>query len=73
VGEQVRAVVQPEPGVRADDALAAELIAYCRSRLASYKCPRAVEFRAALPRTETGKLSKVAIRAELWAGADRNV
>jgi long-chain acyl-CoA synthetase len=72
-GEQVRAVVQPEPGVRADDELAAELIAYCRARLASYKCPRVVEFRAALLRTETGKLSKVAIRAQLWAGVDRRV
>ena len=72
-GEQVRAVVQPEAGVPADDALAAELIAHCRARLASYKCPRLVEFRDALPRTETGKLAKVDIRAELWAGAERRI
>ncbi|HVW40393.1 MAG TPA: AMP-binding protein [Amycolatopsis sp.] len=68
-GEQVRAVVQPAPGHEASDALAAELIAHCRSRLASFKCPRAVEFRAELPRTETGKLYKRLIRDELWASA----
>jgi long-chain acyl-CoA synthetase len=72
-GEQVRAVVQPEAGVVADDALAAELIAYCRARLAGYKSPRLVEFRATLPRTETGKLAKGGIRAELWAGAERRI
>jgi len=72
-GEQVRAVVELVPDVAPTDELAAELIAYCRERLASYKCPRVVEFRDSLPRTETGKLSKVSIRDELWAGLDRHV
>jgi acyl-CoA synthetase (AMP-forming)/AMP-acid ligase II len=33
-----------------------ELVAYCRERLAHFKCPRTVEFTASLPRLPTGKL-----------------
>jgi acyl-CoA synthetase (AMP-forming)/AMP-acid ligase II len=46
--------------------LEAELIAYCRSRLAAYKCPRSVDFRAELPRHATGKLYKRLLRDEYW-------
>jgi long-chain acyl-CoA synthetase len=35
-----------------------ELISFCRQRLASYKVPRAVEFRKSLPRTSTGKIAR---------------
>jgi long-chain acyl-CoA synthetase len=38
-GEEVQAVVQPHSGVTGDDALAAELIACCRDRLADIQCP----------------------------------
>ena len=38
--------------------MADELIAYCKERLASLKCPRSVDFRTDLPRTDTGKLVK---------------
>jgi len=58
MGEQVLAVVQPADGVAADDVLAAELIDLCRSRIAHFKCPRAVEFMDELPRLPTGKLLK---------------
>ncbi|TDC87053.1 AMP-binding protein [Actinomadura sp. 7K507] len=64
-GEQVRAFVQPMPGHEPSEELAAELIAYCREWLASQKCPRAIEFRQELPRTETGKLYKRLLRDEL--------
>ena len=63
-GEQVRAFVQPAPGHGPSDELAAELIAYCRERLTGHKCPRAVEFRGELPRTDTGKLYKRLLRDE---------
>jgi len=72
-GEQVRAVVEVIDGVATSDDLAAELIAYCRDRLAGYKCPRSVDFRDALPRNETGKLFKRLIREEYWAGTGRAV
>jgi long-chain acyl-CoA synthetase len=57
-GESIVAVVEPIAGRAADDELAAELLAHCREQLASFKCPRRVEFRAALPRTDAGKLYK---------------
>ena len=61
-GEQVKAVVQPVEGVSPDPQLEAQLIAYCRDRLSPIKCPRSIDFAAALPRTATGKLIKREIR-----------
>jgi acyl-CoA synthetase (AMP-forming)/AMP-acid ligase II len=58
MGEQVKAVVQPAPGAVAGPELETELIAYCRERLAHYKCPRSVDFTDQLPRLDTGKLYK---------------
>jgi long-chain acyl-CoA synthetase len=57
-GERVCAFVQVAPGVEAGQELAAELVAYVRERLDSYKCPRQVWFREKLPRNEAGKLVK---------------
>ncbi|MCC6407185.1 MAG: long-chain-fatty-acid--CoA ligase [Planctomycetes bacterium] len=59
-GEAVRAAVVLRPGARAD---AAELQAHCRERLAGFKVPRAIEFLAELPKTGTGKITKLALRA----------
>jgi long-chain acyl-CoA synthetase len=67
-GEEVKAVVQPVVGVDAGPALEAELIAYCRANLATYKCPRTVEFDPALPRDPNGKLYKRRIRERYWQG-----
>jgi acyl-CoA synthetase (AMP-forming)/AMP-acid ligase II len=55
-GESVMAAVHPlaPPG----PALERDLIAYCRERLAAYKCPRAIAFTTDLPRHETGKIYK---------------
>ena len=67
-GEEVKAVVQPVDGVEASPAFAAELIEYCRANLATYKCPRTVEFDAELPRDPNGKLYKRRIRDRYWQG-----
>jgi long-chain acyl-CoA synthetase len=72
-GEQVKAIVELTDGVQPSDALARELIAYCHDRLGRYKCPRTVDFRDHLPRTDTGKIFKRNLRDEYWAGAGRNV
>jgi acyl-CoA synthetase (AMP-forming)/AMP-acid ligase II len=40
-----------------------ELIAHCKTRIASYKCPKSIEFVAELPRLATGKIDKPALRA----------
>ena len=61
-GEEVKAVVELKPGKRGDAQLGEELIAFCRSHLAKYKCPRSVDFVDALPRTDAGKLYKERLR-----------
>jgi acyl-CoA synthetase (AMP-forming)/AMP-acid ligase II len=59
-GETPKAFVVPAPGAVVD---AAELIAYCRDRLAAYKCPTEVDVIAELPRNPTGKVLKRELRA----------
>jgi acyl-CoA synthetase (AMP-forming)/AMP-acid ligase II len=51
----------------------ADLIAYVRTKLAAYKCPKVVEFRDELARTATGKLQKFILRAPYWEGFERQV
>jgi long-chain acyl-CoA synthetase len=69
MGEQVKAVVQPADWSKAGPELEAELIAYCRSQLASLKCPKTIDFEQALPRDITGKMMKRELRARYWEGA----
>ncbi len=66
LGEEVKAVVQTEPGIAGDETLAAELIAFCRQHLAHLKCPRSIDFEAELPRLPTGKLYKRVLRDRYW-------
>lgn len=66
-GEEVKAVVQPVAGIAPGAELEAELIEYCRTRLATYKCPRTIEFDI-LPRDPNGKLYKRRIRDRYWQG-----
>lgn len=58
MGQQVKAVVQPADAAAAGPELEAELIAFCRSRLSAFKCPRSVDFVDELPRLASGKLAK---------------
>jgi acyl-CoA synthetase (AMP-forming)/AMP-acid ligase II len=67
-GETVKALVVVAEGTGVDEAA---LIAFCRERLAHFKCPTSVEFRDALPRTATGKLQKFLLRAPYWEGVTR--
>jgi long-chain acyl-CoA synthetase len=68
-GETVKAVVEVREGVVADDALAAELLGFCRDRLAHFKCPRSVDFDDTLPRFETGKIYRRLVRDRYWPSA----
>jgi long-chain acyl-CoA synthetase len=68
LGEEVKAVVQPSPGVEPGPALERELIAFCREHLAHFKCPRTVDFVTELPRLPTGKLYKRLLRDRYWEG-----
>jgi len=69
-GETVKALVVLRPGPTATER---ELIDFCRSRLAHFKCPTSVEIRDALTRTATGKLQKFKLREPYWSGRERRV
>ncbi len=69
-GETIMALVQLKVGHVAGPELQAELIAFCKQHLASYKVPRRWEFRDDLPRTEAGKLYKRKIRDEYIAAIE---
>jgi len=69
-GETVKALVVLRGG---QDATEEELIEFCRSRLAHFKCPTSVEFRETLARTATGKLQKFKLRGPYWDGLERRV
>ena len=69
-GELVLALVVKSPGSELTEA---ELIAYTKTKLAGYKCPKKVEFRNELARTATGKLQKFKLRAPYWEGFTRQV
>jgi long-chain acyl-CoA synthetase len=61
VGERVKAVVVLETEARGK-VLEEEIIKYCQEKLAHYKCPRAVEFRGEVPKTDVGKVSRRELR-----------
>jgi long-chain acyl-CoA synthetase len=61
-GEEVKAVVEVQQGVLPTQALAGELMDFCRARLAHYKCPRSVDFVETLPRADNGKVYKRLLR-----------
>lgn len=69
-GESVRAIVVLKPGVTAAEA---EIIAFCKDHLASYKKPRSVEFRDTLPKTGSGKIRKAEIREAYWQDQTKRV
>jgi long-chain acyl-CoA synthetase len=66
LGEEVKAVVQPMPGIEPCEALAEELISFCGQSLSRQKVPRSIDFEAALPRLPTGKLYKRLLRDRYW-------
>jgi len=69
-GEMVMALVVKTSGSTLTQA---ELIAYVKTKLAGYKCPKQVEFRTELARTATGKLQKFKLRAPYWEGRERQI
>ena len=73
MGEQIKAVVQPLPGVAADDTLRDSIMAHVREKLGKYKWPRSLDFMDELPREPTGKLLKRTLRDPYWEGRDRAI
>jgi acyl-CoA synthetase (AMP-forming)/AMP-acid ligase II len=69
-GEIVQAVVVLKPGEKVTEQ---EIIEHCKKTLAGYKCPKAVAFWEAIPKTVVGKIIKKDIKAKFWGGKDRMV
>ena len=70
-GEEVKAVVETADGVEDSDELAAEILAYCSTRLAKFKTPKSIDFTEAMPRDPNGKLYKRKLRDPYWEGRDK--
>ena len=69
-GEAVKAFVV----LKADETATAEdIIAFARTRIAAFKCPKSVDFIDTLPRNPSGKILRRDLRAPYWAGKDRAV
>jgi long-chain acyl-CoA synthetase len=62
-GQEVKAAIEVEPGHSVTES---ELISWCKERLASFKCPKSVDFHDALPREAHGKLKKRYLRDAYW-------
>ena len=70
LGEALAAVVEPEPGASLS---ADQVTAWLRQRQSGYKTPRLIEFRADLPREDSGKLFKRKLRDPYWKNAGRRI
>jgi fatty-acyl-CoA synthase len=68
-GERPKAFVTLNDGAAATPE---QIIAFCRDRLAHYKCPDTIEF-GPLPKTSTGKVQKFVLRDREWAGHDKRI
>ncbi len=68
-GETIKAYVTLKEGANATEQ---ELIEFCRSHIAHYKCPKVIEF-SELPKTATGKIQKYVLREKEWVGHERKI
>jgi 2-aminobenzoate-CoA ligase len=68
-GMIVKAYIVLAPGISGDAALVTALQDHVKREIAPYKYPRAIEFIAQLPKTETGKLRRYALRQMAQAAA----
>jgi acyl-CoA synthetase (AMP-forming)/AMP-acid ligase II len=69
-GEVPKAVVVAAAGATVDPD---EVLAWCRVRMASFKCPKSVDVVAELPRNPTGKILKKDLRKPYWEGRERQI
>ncbi len=72
-GEEVKAVIEPAADVDSGEALADEILDFCRDKLAKYKTPRSIDFTNEMPRDPNGKLYKRKLRDPYWEGRERSI
>ena len=71
-GQSVIAFIQPRAHIAPSEELAQELIAWCRAGIATYKAPRAIEFRRELPRSAAGKMQRRVLRDQYMQSAGKS-
>jgi long-chain acyl-CoA synthetase len=69
-GEALVAIIQPAPGAVPH---LNEIRAGLRAKLASYKVPKYLEIRSSLPREDSGKIFKRALRDPYWRNSGRRI
>lgn len=62
-GEVPFAVIVPRTGKNLDEA---EIIQFCKQRMAHFKCPKGISIATELPKTASGKIQKVLLRNQFW-------
>ncbi|WP_328478056.1 acyl-CoA synthetase [Actinoplanes sp. NBC_00393] len=72
-GEEIKAVVQPAPGVTPGPALTVSLLDFLGGRLAKFKLPRTIDYVDELPRDPNGKLYKRHLRDPYWSARSRAI
>jgi len=72
-GETAKAVVVAADGVAADDDTAADIVAFAKTQLATFKCPTTIDWIDVLPRNPSGKILKKDLREPYWTEHDRRV
>lgn len=72
-GEEIKAVVQPIPGVTADETFTENVLGFLSERLAKMKWPKSIDYMEQLPRDPNGKLYKRRLRDPYWVGQEAKV
>ena len=73
LGESIKAVVEPAPGVEAGEAARQGILDYLSGRLARPRHPHSIDFCGSLPRDPSGKLYKRKLRDRYWEGHRRRI
>ena len=69
-GERVQATVVLKAGHAATEE---ELVNHCKTKLAGYKCPKAIEFWEELPKTPVGKILRRDVKKYYWRDKDKSI
>ncbi|MCH2173899.1 acyl-CoA synthetase [Myxococcota bacterium] len=72
-GEEIKAVVELVPGIPENEETLADIMSFCRDRMAKQKWPRSIDFTTEMPRDPNGKLYKRKLRDPYWEGRERNI
>jgi len=73
-GETPKAFVILKPGLSHDKIVdGPTLIAFCKERMAGFKCPSSIVIVKDLPKTSTGKLQKYVLREQEWKGHTKRI